>query len=166
MVAFRGMVTMKLSSYPPSTAKSMVASALDAAGAAMMFPGSNETSIEAAINTTINLLVNNTHDVCFVDHLLPNCSVDGLELIGRVNAGGCNRPVILVTSMSDEDVEWAAEEAGAACFLNRPADMDPRIVKHAIRFSTSHFIRLKEIQAQLVLMKAQLADICRKLNRG
>jgi DNA-binding NtrC family response regulator len=114
----------------------------------------------------ISAMVNNTHDVYFVDHLLPNCAVTGLELVERVNAGGCVRPVILVTGMSDEDVEWAAEEAGAACFLNRPADMDPRILKHAIRFSISHFSRLKEIQYQLVLMKTQLADICRKLNRG
>jgi DNA-binding response OmpR family regulator len=117
-------------------------------------------------DTAISAMVNNTHDVYVVDHLLPNCSVTGLELVERVNAGGCNRPIILVTSMSDEDVEWAAEEAGAACFLQKPADMDPRVLKHAIRFSVSHFVRLKEIQYQLVIMKTQLADICRKLNRG
>lgn len=114
----------------------------------------------------ISAMVNNTHDVYIVDHLLPNCSVNGLELIERVNAGGCNRPIILVTSTPDEDVEWAADEVGAACFLNRPADLTPRTLKHAVRFSTSHFIRLKEIQYQLVLMKTQLAEICRKLNRG
>jgi DNA-binding response OmpR family regulator len=120
----------------------------------------------SAYDDAISAMVNNTHDLYIVDHLLPNTSVSGLELVERVNAGGCNRPVILVTSMSDEDVEWAAEEAGAACFLNRPLDMEPRVLKHAIRFSLSHFSRLKDVQYKLVLMKTQLSEICRKLNRG
>ena len=117
-------------------------------------------------DSVISAMVNNTHDLYIVDHLLPDTSVTGLDLVERVNAGGCTRPVVLVTTMPDEDVEWAAEEAGVACFLNRPADMDARVLKHTIRFALSHFSRLKDVQYQLVLMKTQLSEICRKLNRG
>lgn len=116
--------------------------------------------------TAISAMVNNTHDVYLIDHLLPNCPTTGLELIERANAGGCNRPVILLTSMADEDVVWASEEAGAACFLNKQMDLSPRVLKHSLHHATSHFVRLKEIQYQLVLVRNQLSDVCRKLNRG
>ena len=110
--------------------------------------------------------VENTHDVFLVSHFLPNCALNGLEFIERAIAGGCTRPVILITSQPDEDIEYAAEEAGAACFLNKHLDIIPRVLKQVIRFSVAHFTRLKEIQYNLVLVRNQLAAVCQKLNRG
>jgi DNA-binding response OmpR family regulator len=115
---------------------------------------------------SITAAVENTHDVFLVSHHLPNCAVDGLEFIERAIAGGCTRPVILITHLQDEDIEWAADEAGAACFLNKQLDLTPRVLKQVIRFSISHFSRLKDIQYKLVRVRAQLSDVCRKLNRG
>lgn len=114
----------------------------------------------------IRSAVENTHEVFLVSHFLPNCPFNGLEFVERAVAGGCTRPVILITSQPDEDIEDAAEDAGAACFLNKQLDLVPRVLKQVIRFSVAHFTRLKEIQYNLVLVRNQLADVCRKLNRG
>ena len=114
----------------------------------------------------LKLMVRNTHDVYVLDQKFPNTSVDGMELLRRANAGGCSRPAILLTSMSDEEIDWAVDDVGAAGFLNRYVDIQERIVKHAIRYAVRHFKHLQEIQEKFNSVQKQLLDVGRKLNRG
>lgn len=114
----------------------------------------------------LKLMVRNTHDVYVLDQKFPDTGVDGLELLKRANAGGCTRPAILLTSMSDEEIEWAVDDVGAAGFLNRYLDLQERVVKHAVRYAVRHFTHLQEIQEKFSSVQKQLLAVGRKLNRG
>lgn len=114
----------------------------------------------------LKALVRNTHDVYLLDQKLPDTQADGMDLLRRANAGGCSRPAILLTSMEDEDIEWAVEDIGAAGFLNRHLDLSERVLKHAIRHAVRHFQQLQEIREQLSVVQRQLIDVGRKLNRS
>lgn len=114
----------------------------------------------------LKALVRNTHDVYLLDQKLPNASGDSMDLLRRANAGGCQRPAILLTVMEDEDIDWAVEDVGAAGFLNKHLDLHERVVKHAIRHAVRHFQQLQDIRQQLSVVQKQLVDVGRKLSRG
>jgi FixJ family two-component response regulator len=100
-----------------------------------------------------------------MDQHVSGTGLTSIEILKRVNAGGCTIPVILVTTLGDDSVAWAADDAGAAGFLHRDLDMTERTVKHAIRYSISHFRQLQEIQEHMAEVQKQLADMGRKLRR-
>jgi FixJ family two-component response regulator len=90
----------------------------------------------------------------------------GLDLLKRANAGGCVTPAILLTTQSDEDFDWAADDAGAAGFLHKHLDMHERVLKHAIRYATRHFQQLQEIRTHLTHVQQQMIDVSKKLGRS
>jgi len=112
----------------------------------------------------LRALVRNTHDVCILDHVT-GASLTGIEVLKRANAGGCVTPVILMTRMADDDIEWAADDAGAAGWLNRDLDLNDRTVKHVIRYAISHFKQLQDVQDNMTELQKQLAEISRRLRR-
>ena len=89
-----------------------------------------------------------------------------MDLLRRANAGGCQRPAILLTVMDDEDIDWAVEDVGAAGFLNKNLDLNDRVVKHAVWHAVRHFQQLQDIRQQLSVVQKQLVDVGRKLSRG
>lgn len=113
----------------------------------------------------LTAMVRNTHDVYIVSHRVPGSQISGIELVERANAGGCSTPAILLTGLKDEDVEWAADEVGAAGFLNRSLDLTERTLKHAIRYAVRHFSQLQAIQGQLRTVQAHLSEVGRQLKR-
>jgi DNA-binding response OmpR family regulator len=119
----------------------------------------------ADYNETLKALVRNTHDVFLLNQIVPGAPLSGIELAKRANAGGCQSPIILLTTMPDEDMEMVLEDCGAAAFLNRGLDMQERTVKHVIRYAISNFKQLQEIKEQLVQVQQQLIDVGRKLSR-
>lgn len=145
-------------------------------------PPQSQYLVEEANNfqKAIRALVNNTHDVFFVDYHVPGTGITGIELIQRAYAGGCAVPIILLTQITDDMVYWAAESAGAADVLHKKADLCPhpdcprqqyretpaRLLSRAIGYAIRHFQQLRVIQKQLDLVQKQLVDVHRKLNRG
>lgn len=113
----------------------------------------------------LRALVRNSHDVFILDQIIPGSNVGALDLVQRAIAGGCTMPILVVTTMADEDIEWAADDAGAAGFLNRNLDLHERTLKHALRYATGHFRQLQEMQELLGGVQKQLAEVERKLRR-
>ena len=115
---------------------------------------------------TMRALVRNKHDIALIDYHLPGTSTSGVELLQRANAGGCSIPVILMSTLADGDIEWAAEDAGAACYLNKNFDMTERTLKLAIRHGVRYFKKLQEMQELLTTVQKQLVDLGRKFKRA
>lgn len=113
----------------------------------------------------LRALVRNTHDVFILDQKIPGSPLSALDLLQRANAGGCITPVLLLTTLPDDDIEWAADDAGAAGFLHRDLDLNERTLKHALRYAVTHFRQLQEMQELLSSVQKQLAEVERKLRR-
>lgn len=113
----------------------------------------------------LRALVRNNHDLFLVDYHLAGAGLSGIELLQRANAGGCTSPVILLTTLPDEDIAWAADDAGAACFLNTNLDLNERTLKLAIRHGVRYFHKLQELQELLTSVQKQLADLGRRYRR-
>jgi two-component system, cell cycle sensor histidine kinase and response regulator CckA len=128
----------------------------------------------------LRALVSDSYDVYLLDYHVPGTGITGVDLIQRAYAGGCTSPIILLTQISDDMIQWAAEHAGAADVLHKTADLCPhpdcpmhrnkdtphRLLARSIRYAVQHFQQLKMIQKQLDGVQKQLADVHRKLNRG
>jgi diguanylate cyclase (GGDEF)-like protein/PAS domain S-box-containing protein len=72
------------------------------------------------------------YDVYLLDYRLGEH--DGLEILRRAKAGGCARPIILLTSQSDTEVDVAAMKAGAADYLIK-GEVDAQLLERAIRYA-------------------------------
>lgn len=129
----------------------------------------------------IRVLVRNDFDVYIVDYWIPGAgpSRTGMDLIREVNAGGCHSPIIVLSSMPDEEIEWAVEDAGASDYLNKHdlhfhpdcagdlgSEASRRILTRAIRYAIRHYQALNDIQRQLVAIRSEFASINRKLRRS
>jgi DNA-binding response OmpR family regulator len=110
-------------------------------------------------------LVRNRHGIVLLDYHLPGVNVTGVELLQRANAGGCSTPVILLSILPDEEMEWAADDAGAACYLNKNFDLNERTLKLAIRHGVKYFHKLQEMQELLTSVQKQLAELGRRFRR-
>lgn len=114
---------------------------------------------------TLRALVRNTHDVFIIDQIVPGSNIGAIDLTQRANAGGCVTPVLILTTLPDEEIEWAADDAGAAGFLHRDYDLTDRTLKHALRYATDHFRQLQEMQELLTEVQRQLVEVERKFRR-
>ena len=75
------------------------------------------------------------HDVYLIDYRLGEH--DGLELLRRAVANGCNAPMILLTGLEDHEVDLAAMKAGAADFLTKQG-IESRQLERSIRYAVEH----------------------------
>lgn len=113
----------------------------------------------------LRALVRNHHDIFLLDYHLPGVNMSGIELLQRANAGGCATPVIVLSNLPDDDIEWAADDAGAACYLNKVLDLNERTLKLAIRHGVRYFHKLQELQELLAAVQKQLAELGRRYRR-
>ncbi len=114
---------------------------------------------------TLRALVRNTHDVFILDQIIPGTSISAIDLVQRANAGGCTTPILILTTLPDDEIEWATDDAGAAGFLHRKQDLTERTLKHALRYATDHFHQLQEMQELLIDVQKQLVEVERKFRR-
>jgi signal transduction histidine kinase len=92
-------------------------------------------------------------DVCLLDYKLG--AVDGLHLLRIVRSKGINTPVILLTSMGDEEVAVEAMKAGASDYI-RKEKLSAELLSAAIRYALEvHEIEELERQARAELQKAK-----------
>jgi CheY-like chemotaxis protein len=59
-------------------------------------------------------------DIAIVDVMMPD--MDGLELLGHLQADRPDLPVVMLTALTDLTTQQRAETAGAVCFITKPFD--------------------------------------------
>jgi diguanylate cyclase (GGDEF)-like protein/PAS domain S-box-containing protein len=74
------------------------------------------------------------HDVYLIDYQLGEQT--GLELLSTAIAQGCRGPIILLTGLGDQDVDFAAMQAGAADYLVK-GQITPALLERSIRHAVS-----------------------------
>lgn len=75
-------------------------------------------------------------DVVLLDQLLPGLT--GLEFLARFREMGCTAPVIMVSALSQRDLERTAFAAGASAYITKPIDLDDVIATiDRVRHSSS-----------------------------
>lgn len=70
---------------------------------------------------------------------------DGLQLIERAMAGTVDYPVVVVSALSDDDLQEAAIRAGACDFLPKD-DIDEKTVKRMLRHVFAAFDKAQELK--------------------
>lgn len=130
-------------------------------------PGSDllfHVKSEGDYNGALKALVRNAYDVYLVDQIVQNTKMSGIDLVKKANVGGCRSPVLLLTTMSDEDIDWAVEDSGAMGHVNKNLDFTWRTFRNAIRFAIRYHKNVLGIQKQLTELQRQVADLITKFN--
>ena len=89
-------------------------------------------------------MVQNQHDVCLVDYRLGKRN--GLELLQEAIAGGCRKPIILLTGKGYREVDIEAMQAGAMDYLEKDKvtpERFERSIRYAIERKTGAELREK-----------------------
>ena len=110
-------------------------------------------------------LVRNTYDIYLVDQIVPDAQLSGVELIQKANAGGCRSPILLLTTMSDEDISWALDDMGAAGHIHKYLDFQERAFRNAIRVALRHYRDVTEVREQLRDLQRQVAELLQTFER-
>lgn len=131
-------------------------------GASIRFHVESEEDYHGALKS----LVRNKYDVYLVDQIVPNSQHSGIDLIKRANAGGCSAPVLLLTSMADEDIEWAIEDCGAVSHVNKTLDFTERTFQNAVRYAIRHYRAVLEVRDQLRELQKQVSELVHRFNRA
>jgi len=101
-----------------------------------------ELDVAADYETGLKKLLSGKYAVCLLDYRLGER--DGLELLRAARAADSATPVVFLTADASDEIDDAAMEAGAMDFLVK-ADLNPRILEHAIRYAR----KLGETMGQL-----------------
>lgn len=91
------------------------------------------------------------HDVYLVDYRMG--AENGLELLRRAIASGCQAPIILLTGQGDHEVDVEAMEAGAVDYLVK-GEISASVLERSIRYA----IQRKKVEAELAETQQRLAD--------
>ncbi|HYO68639.1 MAG TPA: response regulator, partial [Archangium sp.] len=91
------------------------------------------------------------HDVCLLDYRLDAST--GLELLARMREQGWLGPVILLTGMSDEDLDQQALKAGAADFLDK-SQLTPTLLARSIRYALQNARTLEALRRSQASFRA------------
>ncbi|MCU0703767.1 MAG: response regulator [Fimbriiglobus sp.] len=87
---------------------------------------------ESDFDSANDLICAAAYDVYLIDFRLG--ARTGLDLLRAVQERGCHEPIILLTGVSQPEVDRAAEEAGAADYLEK-ARLEPVLLERAIRYA-------------------------------
>lgn len=94
----------------------------------------------------------NEPDLVFVDYSLP--LMDGVDFIGRLRGleKGKQIPVVMISSIYDQDILYRALEGGANDFLTKPID------RYELLARTRNMLALRESQVKLANQAALLSE--------
>lgn len=130
-------------------------------GAMVRFHVESEMDYASALRS----LVRNQYDVYFVDQIVPGSQMSGIDLVKKANAGGCRSPVLVLTTLPDEDMDWALDDAGATGHVNKHLDLHERTLRNAIRLAIKHNKDVTEVREQLRELQRQVADLVQTFDR-
>ncbi len=86
----------------------------------------------ATYEEALDVISRREHDVYLLDYRLGERN--GLDLLREVRAGGCTRPMIIMTGQGDHDVDLEAMESGAADYLVKDT-VDSDRLERSLRYS-------------------------------
>lgn len=118
-------------------------------------------------NGALALIERTQPNIVCLDYNLPD--IDGLDLLGQINAAHPNIAVVMITASNDPNLQSKAAEAGAAGFLHKPFSQQQIMqelqqVDHAQRLmtgaSTPH-----NVEPSLVGKRVLIADDSDALRR-
>lgn len=115
--------------------------------------------------SALRSLVRNRYDIYLVDQFVPSSNLSGIDFAKKANAGGCRSPILLLTTMEDDEVDWASDDAGAAGYVNKKLDMQERTLLHAIRSAIKHNVDVVEVREQLKELQRQVSDLIHAFDR-
>lgn len=130
-------------------------------GAMVRFHVESEMDYASALRS----LVRNQYDVYLVDQIVPGSQMSGTDLVKKANAGGCRSPVLVLTTLPDEDMDWALDDAGAAGHVNKHLDFHERTFRNAIRTAIKHNKDVTEVREQLRELQRQVAELIQAFER-
>jgi signal transduction histidine kinase len=95
------------------------------------------------------------HDVYLVDYRLG--AGNGLDLIRKAIASGCDAPLILLTGQNDSEIDARALKAGAADYLVK-GTFNGLQLERSIRYSFEHAKSLREIKTLNAELEKRVKD--------
>ena len=84
------------------------------------------------IDEAIDRLARDEFDILLCDYRMG--AVSGVEVLERMRSRGIDTPTILMTGVSNDEVDRQAMEAGAADFMPKD-ELEPRIIDRAVRYA-------------------------------
>jgi signal transduction histidine kinase len=108
----------------------------------------------ADFDTALDLICRNEFDVHLVDFRLGGKT--GLDLLAAMHERHCNAPVILLTGVGQPEIDRAAEEAGAADYLEK-SRLEPVLLERSIRYALRHRAQELELERKVAERTAELA---------
>jgi hypothetical protein len=130
-------------------------------GAPLRFHVESEEDLQSVLRS----MVVDRYDVFLVDQLIPQSRKSGVEFIQEAVAGGCSSPTILLTVMSDEDVDWALKDCGASGRINMLLDVDMRNVRNIIMSSIRYNDEVTALSSEVRDVSARIARLLRAFER-
>lgn len=130
-------------------------------GAVVRFHVESEMDYASALRS----LVRNQYDVYLVDQIVPGSQMSGIDLVKKANAGGCRSPVLVLTTLPDEDMDWALDDVGAAGHINKHLDFHERTFRNAIRTAIKHNKDVTEVREQLRDLQRQVSELIQAFER-
>lgn len=98
------------------------------------------------------------YDVCLLDYRLGERN--GLELLGHLQQRGFKTPIIILTGLGDQAIDYQAMSQGAYDYLEK-GNLDSEHLGRSIRYAIAHsktLEALKQSQSQLRLLSAKLLE--------
>lgn len=114
---------------------------------------------ESDFDAALEAVSRGEHDVYLVDFRLG--AKTGLDLLAAVRQRNCPGPFILLTGVGEPEIDRAAEEAGAADYLEK-AKLDPVPLERAIRYT----LRQRAYEAGLERKVAERTAALERANAG
>lgn len=109
---------------------------------------------ESDSDTALDRICGNEHDVYLIDFRLG--AKTGLDLLREMRERRCSGPVILLTGVGQPEIDRAAEEAGAADYLEKHG-LDPVRLERAIRYALRQRAQESELEQKVAERTAELA---------
>jgi protein-histidine pros-kinase len=91
------------------------------------------------------------HDVCLLDYRVDGS--DGLELLKKAHEAGSNAPVIVLTGISDHQLDVEAMRLGAADFLVKD-QVTATQLERSMRYAIAQALMLEELRRQQEELRA------------
>jgi signal transduction histidine kinase len=92
-------------------------------------------------------------NVCLVDYRIG--PKNGLEFVRHMIAKGCRVPMILLTGMSDPEIDEEAADAGAFDFINK-GSISPETLERSIRYSVLLSRQIRKLEENSILLRVTL----------
>ncbi len=107
-------------------------------------------------DTARDVLTEQSFDVALIDYRIG--LETGIEFIRTSKASGLDLPMILLTGLSDRDIEIAASEAGAADYLKK-SELSPALVERTIRFACANAATQRSLAERSGQLQKALDDL-------